>query len=106
MGALIQIVAKAAKWCLAACFEVTDRFLIKIPKPLIVISMASGAMCNTKPRPLPQRNKVLQTLGAAALVLLAPHAFFVLLRGDQIAKLITKEVLIGNRTRSEEPTKR
>jgi hypothetical protein len=73
LGPLIQIVAKAAKWCLAACFEVTDRFLIKIPKPLIVISMASGAMCNTKPRPLrvkikntlPQRNKVMHTLGAA-----------------------------------------
>jgi hypothetical protein len=48
----------------------------------------------------------MHTLGAGALVLLAPHAFFVLLRGDQIAKLITKKFLIGNRTRSEEPTKR
>jgi hypothetical protein len=114
LGPLIQIVAKAAKWCLAACFEVTDRFLIKIPKPLIVISMVSGAMCNTKPRPLrvkikntlPQRNTVMHTLGAAALVLLAPHAFVVSLRRDQIAKLTTKTFLIGNRTWSEEPTKR
>jgi hypothetical protein len=57
LGPLIQIVAKAAKWCLAACFEVTDRFLIKIPKPLIVISMASGAMCNTKPRHLRGKNQ-------------------------------------------------
>jgi hypothetical protein len=55
---------------LAAYFEVTARFLIKIPKPLIMISIASGAMCNTKHTPLQvksgnavPRNKVIRTLG-------------------------------------------
>jgi hypothetical protein len=31
--------------------EVTARFPIKMSKPLIVISIASGAMCNTKHTP-------------------------------------------------------
>jgi len=37
--------------------EVTARFPIKISKPLIVISIASGAMCNTKHAPAVGKNQ-------------------------------------------------
>jgi hypothetical protein len=109
-----SLAAETAKWCLAAYFEVTARFLIKNPKPLIMINIASGAMCNilSRTHPLQAKNqkspnhKVIHTPGARQpFILLALNAFVVWLRRDQIAKLIAK---LSDRqsTRSEPPTNR